>query len=48
MIEALFGGVVIAITLRVIWRSANDPNGFVRYSSRDAYMRDLNSRMGIR
>ena len=45
MVEALFAGAVIAIALRLISRSANDPNGFVRYSSRGAYMRDLNNRM---
>ena len=45
MVEALLAGAVIAIALRLISRSANDPNGFVRYSSRGAYMRDLNNRM---
>jgi Na+/H+ antiporter NhaD/arsenite permease-like protein len=45
LIEAVFAGAVIAIALRLIFRSANDPNGFVRYSSRGAYMRDLNNRM---
>jgi hypothetical protein len=45
MVEAVFAGAVLAIALRLISRSANDPNGLVRYSTRGAYMRDLNNRM---
>ena len=45
MVEAVFAGSVIAIALRLISRSANDPNGFVRHSSWGAYMRDLNNRV---
>ena len=45
MLEAAIAGAVIAIALRLISRSTNDTNGFVRYSSRGAYMRVLNNRM---
>jgi hypothetical protein len=45
MVEAVFAGAVLAIALRLISRSANDPNGLVCYSSRGSYMRDLNNRM---
>ena len=45
MAEAVFAGAVIAIALRLISRSVSDPNGFARYSSRGAYMRDLNKKI---
>ena len=45
MVEAVFAGAVLAIALRWISRSAHDPNGFVRYSSRGAFMRDLNRKI---
>jgi len=45
MVEAVFAGAVIAIVVRLISRSASDPNGFVRYSSRGAYIRDLNRKI---
>jgi hypothetical protein len=45
MAEAIFAGAVLAITLRWIFRSARDPNGFVRSSSRGAFMRDLNRKI---
>ena len=45
MVEAVLVGAVIAIVVRLISRSASDPNGFVHYSSRGAYMRDLNRKV---
>jgi hypothetical protein len=45
MAEAIFAGAVLAIALRWISRSAKEPNGFVRQSSRGAFMRDLNKSM---
>jgi len=45
MKEALFAGVVLAITLNWISRSARKPDGFVRHFSRGAFMRDLNEKM---
>jgi hypothetical protein len=45
MVDAVFAGAVIAIVVRLISRSASDPNGFVRYSSRGAYIRDLNRKI---
>ena len=45
MKEALFAGAVLAIALSWIARSAGKPDGFVRYFSRGAFMRDLNRKM---
>jgi len=45
MKEALFAGVVLAITLNWISRSARKPDGFVRHFSRGAFMRELGQRV---
>jgi hypothetical protein len=45
MAEAIFAGAALAITLRWLSRSVKEPNGFVRHSSRSAFMRDLNRKM---
>jgi hypothetical protein len=45
MIEALFAGALFAIALSWIARVAKTPDGFVRYFSRGAFMRDLNEEM---
>jgi hypothetical protein len=45
MKEALFAGAVFAIALSWIARSAKKTDGFVRYFSRGAFMRELNKKM---
>jgi len=45
MAQVILGTVLIAIALYFIARSANDQNGFVRRTSRGAFMRDLNKAM---
>ena len=42
MLEAIFAGAVLAITLRWIGRSMRSRDGFARHFSRGAYMRELN------
>ena len=45
MAEVILGATLIAIALYFIVRSAKDQNGFVRRTSRRAFMRDLNKAM---
>ena len=45
MAEAIFAGAVLAIALYLIARSMRNKDGFARYFSRGAYMRDLNKKM---
>jgi hypothetical protein len=45
MTELVLGAVLIAIALYFIVRFAKDENGFVRRTSRGAFMRDLNKSM---
>ena len=45
MLEAVFAGAVLAITLRWISRSMQAKDSFARYFSRGAYLRDLNKKM---
>ena len=45
MTELVLGVVLIAIALYFIVRFAKSENGFVRRTSRGAFMRDLNKRM---
>jgi hypothetical protein len=44
MREAIFAGVMFAIALSWIARVARNRDGFVRYFSRSAFMRDLNKK----
>jgi hypothetical protein len=44
MTEAICAGAILAIALILISRSAKNPNGLVRWSSRGAFMRELNAR----
>ena len=45
MKEAIFAGAVLAIALGWIARSMRTKDGFARYYSRGAYMRDLNKKI---
>jgi hypothetical protein len=45
MAESLFAGVMVAIALSWIARTASEPDGFVRHFSRGAFMRDLNKKI---
>jgi len=49
MEQAIFVGalavILLAILLEVIYRSGKKEGGFLRYSSRGAFMRDLNKKM---
>jgi len=45
MIQIVFFGVILVILLAFLYRSAKNKDGFVRYFSRGAYMRDLNKVM---
>ena len=45
MLEAVFAGAVLAITLRWISRSMQAKDSFARHFSRGAYLRDLNKKM---
>jgi len=45
MKEAIFAGVLFAISLSWIARVARKPDGFVRHFSRGAFLRDLNDRL---
>jgi hypothetical protein len=45
MIELVLGTVLIATALYVIVRFGKGENGFVRRTSRGAFMRDLNKAM---
>ena len=45
MAEGILGAVLIAFALFFIVRFAKDQNGFVRRTSRGAFMRDLNKTM---
>ena len=45
MTEALFSAVLIAVALNWIAGTAGRPDGFIRRTSRGAFMRDLNVKM---
>ena len=45
MMEALFAGALVAIALSWIAGSAMKADGFGRYFSRGAFMRELNKKM---
>jgi hypothetical protein len=45
MAESLFAGVMVAIALSWIARTASEPDDFVRHFSRGAFMRDLNKKI---
>jgi hypothetical protein len=48
MAEAVFAGAVLAIALRLIARSMRSNDGFARYCSRGAYMRELNRQIEVK
>ena len=48
MAEAIVAGLVLAVALWWVARSMRTPNGFARYFSRGAYMRNLNREMESR
>jgi hypothetical protein len=43
--RSLFAGVMVAIALSWIARTASEPDDFVRHFSRGAFMRDLNKKI---
>jgi len=45
MVNIIFWGLILIIILVLIYRSGKKKDGFVRYFSRGAYMRDLNKEM---
>lgn len=45
MLELLIYGTVVIVLLIIIYRSGKNKDGFVRYFSRGAYMRDLNEKI---
>ncbi|MFZ3087124.1 MAG: hypothetical protein WA123_03570 [Methylotenera sp.] len=45
MLEIILWVLVIAVSLILLYRIGKKKNGFVKHSSRGAYMRDLNKEM---
>jgi hypothetical protein len=45
MTKIFLGAALIAVALYFVLRFAKDENGFVRRTSRGAFMRDLNRKM---
>jgi hypothetical protein len=46
MFKIIFSLAIIVIVLALLYRSGKKKDGFVRHSSRGAYMRDLNKEIG--
>ena len=46
MFKIIFSLASIVIVLALLYRSGKKKDGFVRHSSRGAYMRDLNKEIG--
>jgi len=45
MFKVIFSLAIIVIVLALLYRSGKKKDGFVRHSSRGAFMRDLNKEM---
>ena len=45
MVEAIFAGAMLAISFRWIGRDVKSKDSFVLYSSRGAFMRELNKKL---
>lgn len=45
MFEVIFLGLILIVLLVFIYKSNKNQDGFLRYFSRGAYMRDLNKKI---
>lgn len=46
MVDVIALGIVLAIFLFQLYRAGKNKDGFIKYFSRGAYMRELNKKMG--